>query len=57
MSVAEFRVPPVVKTAAVRVAPGFVLSVWNDRPADAEPLIVSEVNRIAEDDADIVPDF
>ena len=40
--------------SAVRVAPEVVRSVWNDRPEDAELIIVS--NR-AEDAAETVPDF
>jgi len=42
---------------AVRVAPGTVRSVWNERPEDAELLIVS--TRIADgrEDVDLVEDF
>jgi mannose-6-phosphate isomerase-like protein (cupin superfamily) len=42
---------------AVRVAPGTVRSVWNERPEDAELLIVS--TRIADgrEDVDLVENF
>ena len=42
---------------AVRVAPGTVRSVWNERPEEAELLIVS--TRIADgrEDVELVEDF
>lgn len=42
---------------AVRIPPGTVRSVWNERPEDAELIIVS--TRIADVEADVeaIPDF
>ena len=42
---------------AVRVAPGVVRSVWNDRPEDAELIIVSVRIEDAREDAELVQDF
>jgi mannose-6-phosphate isomerase-like protein (cupin superfamily) len=42
---------------AVRIAPGTVRSVWNERPEDAELLIVSVRSRDKEAEVELVEDF
>ena len=42
---------------AVRVAPGTARSVWNERPEEAELLIVSTRHADVESDVEIVEDF
>jgi mannose-6-phosphate isomerase-like protein (cupin superfamily) len=42
---------------AVRVAPEVVRSVWNDRPEDAELVIVSKRVEDVREDAELVKDF
>jgi mannose-6-phosphate isomerase-like protein (cupin superfamily) len=42
---------------AVRIAPGTVRSVWNDRPEEAELLIVSTRIADARADVELVEDF
>ena len=42
---------------AVRVAPGTVRSVWNERPEEAELVIVSTRMADVDDDVELVEDF
>jgi mannose-6-phosphate isomerase-like protein (cupin superfamily) len=42
---------------AVRIPPGTVRSVWNERPEDAELIIVSTRIANVEEDVEGVPDF
>jgi mannose-6-phosphate isomerase-like protein (cupin superfamily) len=42
---------------AIRVAPGTTRSVWNERPEDAELLIVSHRVEDVDGDAELVADF
>jgi mannose-6-phosphate isomerase-like protein (cupin superfamily) len=42
---------------AVRVAPGTVRSVWNERPEEAELLIVSQRIADGREDVELVEDF
>jgi mannose-6-phosphate isomerase-like protein (cupin superfamily) len=53
----EDEVIDVPAGSAVRVAPGTVRSVWNERPEEAELLIVSTRIGNARDDVELVPDF
>jgi len=41
----------------VRIAPGCVRSVWNERPEDAELVIVSTRSADPRDDVELVEDF